>query len=380
MTSSVPASGEPEADRARAALDSAAGRGGEVLPTELDALGALDPDTLDETFRAFATERDAEALPVLATLARESGARAVRRAARRALYRLAQRGVVPPPPAPRVVVQPRAERAVRAWLSGIDGSGSRAGWILFEDGRGGSTLCSLILSDTAGIVDAAGGAISKRRFARELAELRASQKLPWVETDPARAVGLVADALRLHEALGTAPPAAFARWRPRFEGAPPAPPPDLPAEPDPTLVERSLELLELPELAGWFLDPESVQSDALALLEARESRLVVSDAIKAEREEAIVSRVVERELDVAARHRWQRRLGEMALIFEATGRPEHARLATAGAAALERDPARHPLARALARRGLEVAAEVAGGRLAAADVSRKPAALRSPRQ
>ena len=379
MTSSVPASGQgaPGADRARAALDAAAGRGGEILPSELDVLAALDPETLDGTLRAFAA-RGADALPVLAALA-ESGERAVRRAARRALYRLAQRGVVPPAAAPRPVVAPRAEHAARAWLSGIDGSGSRATWILFEDGRGGSTLCSLILSDTAGIVDAAGGAISKRRLARELGELRASQKLPWVETEPARALGLVAEALRLHEALGTAPPAAFARWRQRFEGAPPATPPALPAEADPTLVERSLELLELPELAGWFLDPESVQADALALLEARESRLVVSDAVKAEREEAIVSRVVERELDPTARHRWQRRLAEMALIFEATGRPEPARLAAAAAAALERDPARHPLARTLARRGLEVAGEVAVGRLAAADVSRKPAVPGSPR-
>jgi hypothetical protein len=268
---------------------------------------------------------------------------------------------------------------VRAWLSGIDGSGSRAAWILFEDGRGGSELCSLILSDTAGIVDVAGGAISKRRLARELGELRASQKLPWVDTDPARAVGLVAEALGLHEAPGTAPPPAFARWRQRFEGAPPTPPPPPPVEPDPALVERSGDLLELPELAGWFLDPESVQADALELLEARESRLVVSDVIKAEREEAILGRVVAREFDAAARRRWQRRLAEMALVFEATGRPEQARLAEAAAAALAGGAGRHPLARALARRGLEVAGEVAVGRLAAADVSRKPEPVRSPR-
>lgn len=377
MTASVPASGQrpPEAERARAALDAAA-RGAPLLPAELAVLGALDPDTLDEVFRAFANDRGADALPVLAAL---GGERTLRRAARRALYRLAQRGVAPPPPTPRAVVQPRVERAVRAWLSGIDGSGSRACWILFEDGHGGSTLCSLILSDAAGIADVAGGAISKRRLTRELAALRASQKLPWVEMEPARAVGLVAEALRLHEALGTEPPPAFTRWRHRFEAAAPAEPPAWPAEPDPGLVERSRELLELPELAGWFLDPESVQTDAVRLLEARESRLVVSEAVKAEREEAIVSQVVEREFDAAACRRWQRRLAEMALVFEATGRAEQATLALAAAAALDRDPARHPLARALAQRGLEVAGEVAVGRLAAADVSRKPEPVRSPR-
>jgi len=141
------------------------------------------------------------------------------------------------------------------------------------------------------------------------------------------------------------------------------------------LADRSAELLELPELAGWFVDPDAVQRDALDLGEARESRLVVSDAVKTEREEAIVARVVEREFGPEVRRRWARRLRDMAFIFDATARPEHAAIANAGAAALEddaRDATRLPLARAAARRGLELAAEVAAGRLRAADVSRKP--------
>src|SRR5262245_1103322 len=84
------------------------------------------------------------------------------------------------------------------------------------------------------------------------------------------------------------------------------PPPSAPV--DAALADRAAELLALPELASWFIDPESVQSDALALLESRESRLVVSDQIKAEREAAIVDRIVERELVSDVRRRWTRRL------------------------------------------------------------------------
>src|SRR2546422_8062456 len=51
---------------------------------------------------------------------------------------------------------------------------------------------------------------------------------PWVECDPARAVGLVAEALALHAAEGTAPPEAFARWRRLFDGAAAPAPPRLP--------------------------------------------------------------------------------------------------------------------------------------------------------
>jgi hypothetical protein len=341
------------------------------------ALRALPEPALDARLRDFARKHGAEALPVLVALAAEGADRAVRRAAKRALYRLSQRGVTAPPrPAPKPVVERQPERAARAWLSGIDGSGSRAAWILFEGGFGGTALCSLIVNDTVGIVDVAGGEITKKRLEAELAALRASQKLPWVETEPARAVGLVAEALALHREKATAPPAAFARWQRLFADAAPPEPPALPPA-DPALVERSAGLLELPEMAGWFLEPEAVQADAVELLVARESRLVVSDQIKAEREEAIVGRVIERELPPEARGRWARRLAEMALVFDATARPEPAALARAAAVELAdpgADARRHPFAQGLARRALEVAGEVASGRIKAADVSRKPGA------
>ena len=359
---------------ARAALDDALARARRPDAASLAVLAATPAAALDRALRAFAGDHGAAALPVLTALTADGVDREVRRAARRALYRLAQRGVAPPAaPAPRAVVERRVERATRAWLSGIDGSGSRAVWILFEDGWGGASLCSLIANDTVGVMDVAGGPTSRKRLEHELAALRASQKLPWIEVEPERAVALVGEALALHRALGTLPPARFAPWAPRFAaaGAPPSPA----VAGDPALAERAPELLELPELAGWFLDPEAVQADAVDLLGARESRLVVPDQVKAEREEAIVARVVERELTPEARRRWARRLAEMAFVLGRAGRPEPGAIAGAAAAVLgdETRLVRHdPFARALARRGLEVAGEVAMGRVSAAEVSRRP--------
>jgi hypothetical protein len=365
-----------DAEAGRRALDAAAADPARLDLAPLAALAAVSPDALDDTFRAFADAHGAAALPVLDALTADRTDRAVRRAARLAIYRLAQRGVQPPPrPAPRPVAERRAERAVRAWLSGVDGSGSRAVWLLFEGAWAGLALCSLIVNDEAGVLDVAGGEISKKRLETELSALRASQKLPWVEVEPARALAVVGEALGLHRARGTTPPAAFGRWERLFVPSEPGP---LPARtPDPALVERAASLLELPELAGWFLDPEAVHADALDLLQARESKLVVSDQIKAEREEAIVARVVERELGPDARRRWARRLDAMAFIFRATDRPEQAALAEAASAALadEAREVRHqPFARALAQRAVEVAGEVALGKISAADVSRKPGA------
>jgi hypothetical protein len=353
-------------------------------PARLDAdakraLAGLPADALDATLRDFAAAHGAAALPVLTALADDTQG-GLRRAARRALYRLSQRGVAAPAaPSRRLVVERRAERPVRAWMSGIDGTGSRAVWVLFEGGFGGGALCSLIVNDTAGILDVAGGEITRKRLETELASLRASQKLPWVEVPPTRAVRAVLDALALHATGSTPAPAAFGRWRPAFETAA-APAPDTPAATPAEagrrdLADRGGELLALPELASWFIDPEAVQSDSLALLEARESRLVVSDQIKAEREAAIVCKIVERELGHDARTRWARRLDEMADVFSATDRAEVAAIARAAAADLRDDTrpiASQTFATALARRGLEIAGEVAAGRLKAADVSRKP--------
>ena len=129
------------------------------------------------------------------------------------------------------------------------------------------------------------------------------------------------------------------------------------------------------ELLGWFVDPAAVQEEAMARLEMQDSRLIVSDQIKAERETVIVDRAIARTFDGEARRRFARRLVEMGLVFRATGREEPARVAETAAAAL-RDEARPaegiPLVRALALRGLEVAGEVTLGRVKLADVSRAP--------
>jgi hypothetical protein len=370
---------------------------GDAAPPALPAGRAAD---LDEALRALARRHGAAAVPLLERLAEAAPDKEQRRAVRRALYRLEQSGQRParaPTATPaRPVVAREAEHAVRAWLSGIDGSGSRAAWILFEGGLGGGLrLCSLILNDEAGVMDAAGGPIARKRLEAELRGLRESQKLPWVEVDGARACGLVSQALALHERLGTVPPPEFARWRKSFSGsstvtslssfsshsrhaAQPSggyPSPSA-SEADAVLLERSGALLELPELGGWFLDPARVATEALALLQARESRLVVSDQIKAEREAAIIDGVIEAHFPAATRLRWAGRLREMADIFALTGRAEEAALARTAATALA-DAARPaeaiPFVRALAARGLEMAAEIALGRARLDDVSRAPA-------
>lgn len=341
------------------------------------SLARFAPRTLEAALDALARRRGAEALPLVTALAEGAAGKEARKAARRVLYRLGQAGLTLPRQAPKPVVERRPEKALRAWVSGVDGTGSRAAWILFEESFGGLLLCALLVNDQAGILEAAGGAISKKRLEGELRSLRQSQKLPWLEIPPERARGLVARALALHARLGTEPPPEFARWRGFFAdtaGAETGRGGEADLD-DPTLLDHSRELLDLPELASWFLDPGDLQGDALELLQARESRLVLSDQQKTEREAAIVDRVTDRTFTPEARGLWGGRLTEMAWIFDATGREREARLCRATAVALGNPDraARHlPFARGLAERGLAFASEVTLGRVSAADISRAP--------
>ena len=349
-------------------------------PAAVSALGAFPPAILEAALRSLTQQHGQDALPLLSALAEQASTKAVRKLARREIYRLAQSGVQIPSKAPKPVVERHPERPLRAWASGIDGSGSRAVWILFDGGFGEWDLCSLVINDQAGILEAAGGPISKKRLEAELRAVRERQKLPWVEIPASRGVGLVIEAIQSQDPAQPLSP-AFARWRHHFR--PPADPsaaePALPflveSSEDPTLVDHSPELLELPELAGWFLDPQAVQADAVELLQARESRLVVSEQVKAEREAAILERAIEREFAGAARHCWARRLAEMAWVFHAVGRERQAKIADATArllAAPTRPAHLIPFVRALAQRGLELACQVALGKVSAAEVSRAP--------
>jgi len=344
-----------------------------------DVSGAPEAE-LDAALRALVKRDGAAAGALLRQLAAEGQPKLVRKAARRALYRLdpAAAGVAPAsgkPPTP--IVRREAERVVQAWASSIDGTGARGLWLLVEGGLGGGLrLCSLLLSDTLGLVDAAGGPVTRKRLDAERAKLGGDDELRWVEIDPRHGVALVVETLAVHARTGAPLPERFAPWRTLFEGAAPAGSAAAAAGADPALLERSTELLAERDLGGWFADPSVIQEQAVSLLELRDSKLVVPDQVKAEREAAIVDAVIARAFDDESRRRLARRLDEVALVFAGSGRGPAADLARAVAAALrdaEIEATRVPLLRAMAQRGLEVAGDVTLGRVRLEDVTRTPA-------
>jgi hypothetical protein len=338
------------------------------------------PERAEAAAAALGTLLLPEAADALEAAQARAATKAVRTAARRALYRLRQAGIERRPEAP--VAEPPRVGLGEAWVSAVDGTGGRGLWLTLAGPYGERTLLAAIISDETGLVDFSAGVIAKKRVAERLDALRAESPLPWVAVPARWAWATLVAAAEQARAHGQAVPVELARWTDRL-GTPAAEPapiharlPPAAAE-DPARLERSAALLALPELAGWFLDPTSVSSEALEWLQAKESRLVVSDQIKTERLAALIDRIIETRFDAPTRARWQGRLEEQAYVLLALGRAPEAASAVAVARALADREAvlrRIPFLRALVERSLEMAGEVATGRLSAQAVSRAPRA------
>ena len=352
-------------------------RGTDALPILRRCLGGR-PERAVAAAQALGTLPVPAAAEALETLEATPASKAVRTAARRALYRLRQAGVTRPRPPARPAAAPRVALG-EAWVSAVDGTGGRGLWLTLAGPYGERTLLTAILSDETGLVDFSAGALAKRRVEERLRALRAESPLPWVAAPADWAwAALVAAATRARE-HGHPVPAELTRLIERLGAPLPAPAPihaRLPATgEDPVLLDRSATLLTGPEFTGWFLDPAGLTSDAVEWLQAQESRLVVSDQIKAERLAALVDRVIETRFDDTTRDRWRARLEDQAWVLLGLGRAAEAATAAAIARALaDRDAVlrRIPFLRALVERSLAIAGEVATGRVSADAVSRVP--------
>ena len=204
---------------------------------------------------------------------------------------------------------PRGSGASTAPGRAPPGSSSRAGstWV----------AAGWLIGHQAGILESAGGPWTDLRQRLE-AEQRGApaqtvpEQPPWSTPSGAARSSRGARAARGGGGQRRRPPSLVARGVSVATRARLLSPADAaaPAVADAELAEQAAALLDLPELGGWFVDPAAIREDAVALLQLRDSRLVVADQIKAEREAAIVDGAVAKAFPPAARTRWARRLGK----------------------------------------------------------------------
>ena len=346
------------------------------------------PERAIAAAQALGTLPRPEAAEALAATETHASPKAVRTAARRALYRLRQAGIERRPPAPPTAA-PRIGLG-EAWMSAVDGTGARGLWLTLTGPYGERTLLAAMLSDETGLMDFSASAIAKKRVEERLRALQRGEPAPLGSGPAAVGLGDARRGRRARARRGAAPCPRSSTTGSSGSDAPAAEPAPIHARlptavyADPALLERSAALLARPEFTGWFLDPASVASESVEWLQARESRLVVSDQIKAERVAALVDRIIETRFDAPdaatlagppggaglrpARARARRR------------RPPWPSRSPARSASPRRGSRASPSSAPLVERSLEIAGEVATGRLSAEAASRAPRAPRRRRR
>ena len=329
--------------------------------------------------------RQAAVAPVLVARAEGvGGSKELRKEARRGIHRLRALGLdvaVPLTSSQPQVLTGRQVELAEAWACAPDGVGSRALWLAAERPFGGIYAVAMVLNDVVGMKACSVEETTRKRFNQRFVSWREESGLSWVELPTDYARQLIGEALELNRESGVTIPTGFQQYE-RAIGSPARPferaiiYEEISAAEvtlNPELLEQSPALLDEDELKGWFFGFDEVRSYALDLLQARQSQIVLSEELKAEREQRIIGSAIRDLVTPPMQRSLRRRLEEIAYLFLKTDRQAQARLAVAAAQRLaEGAVSLHPLLAAMMAKSLEIAAEVETAKVPVDLVRRSP--------
>lgn len=341
------------------------------------ALAALQSLAADErlavaraAIEALGRVGTAEAAAALARLGEELRDKEQRKLARRALHRLVAAGIRPPAapavPAGRRPTAVEESRLHCGLASAVDANGDRIVHLALVEAAGGIVLLTALVSEARGVVEFTDRRLGRRRFEEERQALLGREWPIYVEVPPAYARFLIAEAISRAEDAHLPLPLELLPWYDLLQAGRAVYQRPLIYEHldaaeirwNPAYLEESPALLDLPEFAGWGLEPEAVAPFDVAAA-AQDARLVLPDQAQREQAASAAQRAIAALFDAPTCERWRRRLEEMAYVLLKRSHERDARRALAAALALERAPrsavlggaaVAHPLLAALVER------------------------------
>ena len=299
--------------------------------------------------------------------------KALRKAARRALLRLSQRGIQPsPPPAPAQdqAAVTRPERVRRALMTPVNGEGTRLLYLLVDVPFTGAQLVMAVVSQRHGLTRFDSAESSARRFEKFIAADAQRYEFALAEIPAAYARHLIAEAAAASRAAGHGLPQRYHSLKDLLSPAPDDPAAESPvfglADADavryrPEPLEASMELLDRPEFADWVPSTDQVLPMAREWNEAEGGTLALPPSAVAQRREATMDQLVELVLGPSGAEGFRRRLEDNAYVLLRSGHGREGRRALTAALALDPPDVAtakaHPLVRSLAARALDAARE-----------------------
>jgi hypothetical protein len=284
----------------------------------------------------------AESVALLQRLEQESADKRVRKEAKRALYRLEQRGVHAPEVEAPAAPSPALAPALEGYLSAGDGRGDQLVWLLKAQ-PGGVAHLFAVINDPEGLREAALNPVTRKALKSLRQSLEQRHHLRLVEVDWRYADFLMHRAFEWARQRGTRMTGDYPALRLQLTRLPAAqsmPPialqrlgPAAPAD-EADQLAQSAGVLEEPELRTWFRTADELKPFLEELASVKDSPLVLNQMQQQERFEDVIGRAIDTIFGGDTRPSWARRLYEMANYFALTRRLNRAAQAVAVARAL----------------------------------------------
>jgi len=336
---------DPRDARLKAGLEALRRLGIDPASVSVEALEralADDPSTALAVADRLGSIPSAESARVLADLETTGGDKLLHREARRALYRLRQKGVAIAEPAKPAAPEPARPRLGGAepegFLSISDPRGDRLFWLLKPRAGGGIWHLSTVVNEPLGLREAVLAEVTRKSIRGLRDELARRHHLRMVEADWRYCDWIASEGYERARAKGEAPPSAaqYPQLRLQLLTTPATPTdPPLPRTTggDARLAE-SAALLEQEELRHWALGEDVLAGSLARYREIRDSPIVLDRSAQLGRIEEIVEGAIEEVFSADRATSWRRRMAEAALVFAASGRAAAAGQAAAVAEAL----------------------------------------------
>ena len=260
----------------------------------------------------------------------------VRREIRRALFRLRQRGIVPPEKAaPLAQVPVKSEAGLSALLSPADSEGASIAWLMKARAGGGLKRLWGLVSEIEGLIGANVETLSRKDLRKEQSEVerRAGAKLvdaDWQLVDfilcdayrrtPEGRRGRVGNFLTLRtEIVAASPPIEFVHpIYTEFAAA--------------LMEEPSAELMKEPQIAAFKLPAAAIKPHTEEASSLQQSVIVLSQVQQGERVNTVVERALGELITGEAAYALRRHLEDAAYFLARAGNRPQAGWAAAAAA------------------------------------------------
>ncbi len=260
-----------------------------------------------------------------------------RREIRRAMFKLAQRGLKTAPRA-ATPAQPAAIAAsagLSALMSPIDPEGARLVWILKERAQGGVRRLWVLASEAEGLVGARLSNLSRHELRDERAELERRANLRLIDADWRLADFVICEAYNRTPESRRSQVGNFLMIRSEIIAGPPPTEFEHPVYAELAVeiaAEPSIDLLKEPELAGWRMPPAEIKPYLDEVNEVRQSPLVLGRLQNEERINAVAERAIGALMAGARAMLIRRRLEDTAYYLLRSGRRVQAGWAASAAA------------------------------------------------